>query len=174
LCRLNSLIPEIADKFQLLKASKTRVTECLSKYLHNLEEIQQCLGEFESQILAQKSHKAELQAEVAKVNAMIKNILNLGVSNQPTGFDCFRKSAVLTPEHKEKLIEWYGSGWALLYSAKRDGWSSRKFHKKCDYKGATIVVISHSQGQFVIGGFAAQSWTSENRYITNNQCSFLQ
>jgi hypothetical protein len=39
-----------------------------------------------------------------------------------------------------------------LYRASRDGWKGKDFHRKCDNKGATIVIAKISDG-YTVGGF---------------------
>ena len=41
----------------------------------------------------------------------------------------------------------------------RDGWDAEDFHKKCDNKGATLVLVK-STTNHIFGGFAQKSWTS--------------
>jgi hypothetical protein len=45
----------------------------------------------------------------------------------------------------------------LLYRMKRDGCSPEVFHKRCDDKGATVVLVSANNG-YVFGGFNPTSW----------------
>lgn len=45
----------------------------------------------------------------------------------------------------------------LLYRMKRDGCSPETFHKRCDDKGATLVLVSANKG-YVFGGFNPTSW----------------
>ncbi|RIA83593.1 BTB/POZ domain-containing protein [Glomus cerebriforme] len=43
----------------------------------------------------------------------------------------------------------------LLYRASRDGFTSVAFHNKCNYKGATIVIIKIKDSEQIIGGYNA-------------------
>ena len=61
---------------------------------------------------------------------------------------------------KEKLNEWCGtSGFELLYRGTRDGFGASDFHRTCDNKGKTLVLIKNSNDH-IFGGFASISWTS--------------
>jgi len=51
-----------------------------------------------------------------------------------------------------------------LYSASRDGNTSKAFHKKCDGKGATITVVESSTGK-VFGGFSSRPWSSTKGFF---------
>jgi len=48
--------------------------------------------------------------------------------------------------------------WNLLYKATRDGWHPNTFHKKCDEKSPTLLVIK--SGDNIFGGYADKSWSS--------------
>jgi hypothetical protein len=50
----------------------------------------------------------------------------------------------------------------LLYSGSTHGWERSKFHELCDEKGPTITVMK-SKAARVFGGFAMQSWDSEDK-----------
>ena len=52
-----------------------------------------------------------------------------------------------------------GGSFDLLYRGSRDGFGAKNFHKKCDNKGPTIVIIENTSGN-KFGGYAAVSWTS--------------
>src|SRR5204863_9771798 len=41
----------------------------------------------------------------------------------------------------------------LIYRSSRDGSMARAFHKKCDNKGATIVIIKIKGSEQIIGGY---------------------
>eukprot|EP01122_Echinamoeba_exundans_P013160 TRINITY_DN5700_c0_g1_i1.p1 TRINITY_DN5700_c0_g1~~TRINITY_DN5700_c0_g1_i1.p1 ORF type:complete len:361 (+),score=51.72 TRINITY_DN5700_c0_g1_i1:40-1083(+) len=170
--RLNVLILAIVEKFELLDKGNKKVASELEKYLHNLEEIQQSLGVVEEKTLSQRSRTIELTAEIKEINIKIKALFDSGVENR-SKLD-FMESTILTPEHKSKLREWYGPGWKLLYKASRDGWDANTFHSKCDNKGKTISVISHSNGAYLIGGFTTTSWDSSGvRYVTSPDASIF-
>ncbi|CAG8715227.1 35176_t:CDS:2 [Gigaspora margarita] len=50
----------------------------------------------------------------------------------------------------------------LLFRSSSDGHSSQKFHKKCDNKGATIVVARISCTKTLIGGYNPLDWNGDN------------
>jgi len=50
----------------------------------------------------------------------------------------------------------------LLYSTRRHGHSIEKFHRKCDNKGATVLVIKTNIPEEIIGGFNPISWNNNN------------
>ena len=74
---------------------------------------------------------------------------------------------LLTAEQKLKLNEFYGKReqiWELIYLASRDGFEAVTFHRLCDNRGPTLVIV-RSTGGHLFGGYAAQSWRPENSYI---------
>lgn len=60
--------------------------------------------------------------------------------------------AFATFPHTDKMTK-------LLYRASRDGWVSKDFHRMCDNKGPTMVIIK-SEGGNIFGGYAHSSWDS--------------
>jgi hypothetical protein len=60
----------------------------------------------------------------------------------------------------KQLQEWLGEKckWHLCYRASRDGWSSQDFHKNCDNKGPTVVLVKAND--CIFGGYTDQNWES--------------
>ena len=44
-----------------------------------------------------------------------------------------------------------------IYSASSDGWGSEDFHRCCDRKGPTLVVVRTTE-DFIVGGFTTAEW----------------
>ena len=60
----------------------------------------------------------------------------------------------------------------LLYRASRDGWKSTDFHRLCDQKGPTVVIVKVSNGR-LCGGYCSIGWKSSGFYqIDNNSFVF--
>ena len=52
----------------------------------------------------------------------------------------------------------------VLFSTQESGWENpTAFHRACDNKGPTLVLISAADGN-AFGGYTSLSWTSSNRY----------
>ncbi|CAI2163120.1 15365_t:CDS:2 [Funneliformis geosporum] len=72
-------------------------------------------------------------------------------------------------ENKD-LKKLFGLEWEfkfnLLYSTRRHGYSIEEFHRNCDNKGATILVIKTNIPEEIIGGFNPVSW-SDNESRSN-------
>ena len=63
------------------------------------------------------------------------------------------------------LRKWAGNyQWRLLYRASEHEYSGKSFHKCCDDKGPTLIVIKSSEG-WIFGGYATQSWECVNELV---------
>ncbi|CAB4039390.1 brain tumor -like isoform X3 [Paramuricea clavata] len=60
----------------------------------------------------------------------------------------------------KQLQKWLGRKWKwnLCYRSSRDGWSARDFHKHCDNKGPTVVLVKAND--CIFGGYTDQHWAS--------------
>ncbi len=67
---------------------------------------------------------------------------------------------LIKKQYDAKLREWLGNEykWKLLYRASEHGYTAKSFHKYCDDKGPTLVVIK-STGGWIFGGYTTQSWS---------------
>ncbi|GBC07282.1 hypothetical protein RclHR1_07360005 [Rhizophagus clarus] len=50
-----------------------------------------------------------------------------------------------------------------LYRASRDGNTAAAFHKKCDNKGVTIVIVKIKNSEQIVGGYNPLSWDSSDQ-----------
>ena len=64
-----------------------------------------------------------------------------------------------------QLQQWLGEKckWNLCYRASRDGWSARNFHRNCDNKGPTVVLIKVNE--FIFGGYTDQNWAGIRLHV---------
>jgi hypothetical protein len=60
----------------------------------------------------------------------------------------------------KQLQKWLGEKckWNLCYRASRDGWSAQDFHRHCDNKGPTVVLVKAND--CIFGGYTDQNWKS--------------
>ena len=76
----------------------------------------------------------------------------------------FRESSIIASVNDENtLLSWMSdepsdAKWGILYKATRDGFKPANFHKRCDGKSPTLVVIK--SGENVFGGYADKPWSS--------------
>ena len=74
-------------------------------------------------------------------------------------------SVIKNKDHRFAIMSWLpeGAACSLLYLASADGKSVKDFHRCCDNKGATLVVIK--SGEFICGGYTSKSWSSRKWLI---------
>ena len=65
-----------------------------------------------------------------------------------------------------QLQKWLGEkfDWNLCYRASRDGWSAHEFHRNCDNKGPTVVLVKVNN--YIFGGYTDQNWQGMNKLIS--------
>ena len=58
----------------------------------------------------------------------------------------------------KQLQKWLGKKckWNLCYRASRDGWLGQDFHRYCDNKGPTVVLVKANG--YIFGGYTDQNW----------------
>ena len=87
-------------------------------------------------------------------------------------------SLILKESNKESklyeiLKEWIKfKNLELIYRGTRDGMIHDIYHKKCDNKGRTIILMKNEKDN-IFGGYASDSWIVEHNKYTNSQNSFL-
>lgn len=60
----------------------------------------------------------------------------------------------------------------LLYSGSIDGWNFADFHRKCDKKGATILLLKTSKGR-ICGGFTLVSWSDGGGFKQDSEAKLF-
>ena len=76
-------------------------------------------------------------------------------------------------DHGSTVKSWLPSAasFTLIFQASSDGKSAADFHRCCDNKGPTLVVIQ--SGEYIFGGYTSKSWTSRKcliKYIFKMSC----
>ncbi|CAF1505112.1 unnamed protein product [Didymodactylos carnosus] len=69
-------------------------------------------------------------------------------------------------QHQSKLNEFYGKQhqqWELIYKSTKDGFAASDFHRECDGKFPTMVVIQSKNGGYLFGGYTAVPWNSNDQ-----------
>ena len=78
---------------------------------------------------------------------------------------------VLNEKDPKALTDFLKANFTLIFDTKKHGDESETFHKYCDNKGSTIVIIYLRNGN-IIGGFTTQSWHGHDNYKKDEE-SFL-
>jgi len=86
--------------------------------------------------------------------------------------ECHIDSKILKDKEKGLLMKWVPKGsrnkrWKLLFRATKDGFDSNIFHRKCDNKGPTVVIVHSNMGN-VFGGYTTVPWTASGSYRNDN------
>ena len=69
-----------------------------------------------------------------------------------------KESVISEGQYDDKLREWVGDyKWRLIYRASEHDYTADSFHKYCNDKGPTLIVIK-SSGGWIFGGYTTQSW----------------
>ena len=79
----------------------------------------------------------------------------------PTSPGLLGSSLIVKNEtHLSTLKSWLppNATCSLLYRASTDGYTPADFHRCCDNKGPTLVLIK--SGEYIFGGYASRSWES--------------
>ena len=78
--------------------------------------------------------------------------------------ELFPKTQLVKKQYDSELKKWFGDyQWKLLYRASEHGYSAESFHKCCDNKGLTLIVIK-SSGGWIFGVYTTQSWSGDRIY----------
>ncbi|KAK8813358.1 hypothetical protein WA158_002950 [Blastocystis sp. Blastoise] len=83
-------------------------------------------------------------------------------------FKYFNDTKILVNKVMEApLVNWLGKEkkWKLLFRASEHDYSAEQFHKYCDYRGETLVLIKHighNNHMNIFGGYTDHSWDSAN------------
>ena len=95
-----------------------------------------------------------------------------GIVTQLESQPVFESSSIITNDiHQSALQLWLPPNvtCSLLFRTSSDGYTPTDFHRCCDNKGPTLVLIK-SRGEYIFGGYTSKSWVSpgsKHRFITS-------
>ena len=95
--------------------------------------------------------------------------INLNSNEEMIITECFddrylRGSVILLDSQYNHYFEkWLGNDkkWKLIYRASKYNYTAKSFHKYCDDKGPTLVIIESTEG-WIFGGYTTQSWSGDS------------
>ena len=89
--------------------------------------------------------------------------LTKGILRNPSEY--LVNTQIVDKQYDQYLREWLGKHykWKLLYRASEHNYSAYSFHKCCNDKGPTLIVIK-SSGGWIFGGYTTQSWRCRSIY----------
>ena len=67
---------------------------------------------------------------------------------------------IMESSQASTVMSWFPSGASctLIFRSSSDGRTAGDFHRCCDNKGPTLIVIQ--SGEYIFGGYTSKSWTS--------------
>ena len=163
----------INNLYKIVKELKNENNELKNKQEKTEKEIEELKKE--NNILKNKQEKTEKEIEE------IKKIINTIKEKEEKEKERIKnndlyKSTIIKDEEEIKLLsDWINENkekkFKLLYKLSLDGDSIETFHKKCDNKGPTLIIIKTTKN-YIFGGYNPISWNSSGSY-QNSNLSFL-
>ena len=98
----------------------------------------------------------------------VQGIIEQMEDKTPMSSDLLGPSLIVKNEtHLSALQSWLppNATCSLLYRASNDGRTPADFHRCCDNKGPTLVLIK--SGEYIFGGYTLKSWESGMQLIHN-------
>lgn len=102
-----------------------------------------------------------------QINILNERVLNLEnklekkINDNNTNLNGFTNKIIKTKEEVKELLNYICNGrerqFNLLYTAKIEENTREDFHKYCDNKGSTIILVETTNGRR-FGGFTSLSW----------------
>ena len=75
-------------------------------------------------------------------------------------------SKIINEVQASTVMSWLSTdACTLIFRASCDGKTAGDFHRCCDNKGPTLIVIQ--SGEYIFGGYTSKSWTSRKCLIKN-------
>ena len=143
--------------------------------INNIKKIKKSIRKYNTNI----NLKFEFSAE-KELNNIIKNINNF-INIKPT-LNVFNNSLILNDDiyKKESIINWIQEKinkdkieFDLIYKISKYGSKSGDFHKYCDNKGPTLLIIKTDKN-YIFGGFTPLNWhTKGGEIIDESMQTFI-
>ena len=96
----------------------------------------------------------------------VQGIIEQLEDKTPTSRDFLGSSLIVkNGTHQSALQSWLppNATCSLLYRASTDGNTPADFHRCCDNKGRTLVLIK--SGEYIFGGYTSRSWQSSGMQL---------
>ncbi|KAJ5068952.1 pep-cterm sorting domain-containing protein [Anaeramoeba ignava] len=148
--KIKNQISNIIDKIRFIDFSKEEIEDILKQDLIP-NQISEKLIEFQK---LQNRNQKELKEFIHKENSLIfKRRMK------------FKSSIIEEKEYFKKLKEWINDDEFFFqmkrrFSAKKEGFSYKTWHEKCDNKGKTLIIIKTKEN-YIFGGFTSVGFLSD-------------
>ncbi|KAJ5068029.1 pep-cterm sorting domain-containing protein [Anaeramoeba ignava] len=159
---------EIEEKWKKEVEKKDKEFEKKDKILKQKDEEIQNL-----KLLIEKENQNQNQKEESNQNDEDEDEYEKKMQELRKNFPQFSDSEIIKDiEYVKKLQEWindngFFSKMKKGFSAKRDGFSGKNWHKAVDGKGKTLVIIK-TKDNFIFGGFTQVGFNGDVRYIRDS------
>ena len=111
------------------------------------------------------ANESSIQAIISNFTTSLNNLIEGHLNIDNSMVRCNMSLWLLQEKDKALLSTWISEyknpKFELLYRGSRDGFTATSFHKKCDNKGPTVVIIRSNLGK-VFGGFTDIAWDSSD------------
>ncbi|KAJ5069697.1 pep-cterm sorting domain-containing protein [Anaeramoeba ignava] len=164
--KIQNQISNVIHKIRFIDFSKKELKNVLKEDLIP-NEITQKLIQFQKLQKKPKKNQVEIKQFLEEENQNENSLLFKPRIR-------FESSIIEKMKDIQKIKEWinddeFFSKMKLGFSAKRDGFSAKKWHSICDNKGKTLVIFK-GNGEYIFGGFTSVGWIQgkNDRFITDS------
>ena len=161
----NNIIQEQNDKIN-------NINNIIQEQNDKINNINNIIQEKNNKINEQNIKIKELNNKIEKQNKQIDKLDNITMPKE------FNDSIIINKNYTYilNLKKWISPKniyftTKLLYRKSKNGDSFDKFHRLCDNKGKTLVLIEGEEG-FIIGGYTTKNWDKSNEWYKDDD-SFL-
>ena len=140
-----------------IKLKYKSIIQSFSDYLHNELDSKELVSRIDRYLLLYFLDEYPLDMTNRNVQAFLYPIYS----------PFLKESTINEQQYDDYLREWIGDyQWELLYRASEHNYTyvSNSFHRCCDDKGPTLVLIKSSEG-WIFGGYTTQSWRGKGIYM---------
>ena len=116
--------------------------------------------------------------KIEELEKKIINLENIILNSKIKNNILFEKSTIIKTELERHLLESFIKendrtktiiNPILLFKATVDGDTTKDFHEKCDFKGATLTIIESDNGKR-FGGYSSISWDQTGGWVDKGIC----
>ena len=160
---------KIIDKECKINKLSLIINECINieKNIKNINEIDEKIkicNNFKNNII--------FTPEKEELNKFLQNIKNFGKILE---YSFFLSSIIINDFNKQKIInDWIIEKtnkneikYELIFRMSENGSSNEAFHKYCDNRGPTLVLIKTTKNR-IFGGFTPLNWDCKSRDVLDN------
>ena len=162
----NSIILSIPLNTKKIKECIFQIDEIVENTNNQINELYSIINQLLSEIKDLKEKNKILEEKNKKLEEKVEEIDNLILSPL--------KEKLKKEKEKEKDLnkvkEWISPGknikFNLIFRKSEDGDTTDDFHRLCDNKGKTLIMIETIEGR-KFGGFTNDSWNTNNSWRSN-------